>query len=416
MDASWKRLQCICVFECVSGRTDYKMQVDGEAWQLSGSGSSCSSLFSSSVCFSGDGKMLCCANRERIEFHGANGMKSKSPGLESGEICTYVATIKGDPWIVCAGTSHGNLIFFTLQKILFKYHAHSEKVIYLKVCSFKESHFTKRVNKLYVQFSRNVGMEIDLDENGFDDPDRIRRLRPEDFKFNKWTFDHKDSVDKVIVNSTLESPIFAGLHQFPAVLSVGSEPFISVDSIAEKQQQGATELVKKAATKLFRMAASWLGAAEEPKEEEVIPKARHEWELNDEGRVARNCLASERGRWLAITDTQGRVSIVDCVFGHITRVMKGLRDAQIAWYHELLLVFAPARGVMFACTVPSGEIIEAAKVDKNGKLFQRMGTDDSMLPVFVDSKGFVADLKCRVPEPAPREEITTENLHFQLPE
>lgn len=388
------------------------MQIDGEAWQLS------ASVVFSSVCFSADGKCLCYVNQERasVDFCDAEGVKCFTRGLESGEVFTDVVTIKSEPWIVCAGTSHGNLVFIGSCNLLFKFHAHSERVLYLKVFSFKESHFTKSVNRMYVQFNRNVGMEIGISENGLDNPERLKKLTSEELKFNKWTFDHKDSVDRVIVDSTLNSPVFTGLHQFPAVISVGRDPFISVDSIAEKQQQGATEFVKKAATKLFRMAASWLGAADEPKEQEVIPKARHEWELNDEGRAARNCLASEHGRWLAITDTQGRVSIVDCVFGHITRVIKGLRDAQIAWYHDLLLVFAPARGVMFACTVPNGDIIEAAKVDKNGKLFQRMAADGSFIPVFVDSKGSVADLKCPIPEPAKREETAAENFHFTLPE
>jgi hypothetical protein len=41
-------------------------------------------------------------------------------------------------------------------------------------------------------------------------------------------------------------------------------------------------------------------------------------------------MASEDGRWMAIADAQGRVTIVDAVFGHMTKVLKGMRDAQIA--------------------------------------------------------------------------------------
>jgi len=106
---------------------------------------------------------------------------------------------------------------------------------------------------------------------------------------------------------------------------------------------------------------------------------------------------------------------VDAVFGHVTRVMKGLRDAQVAWARQVLLVYAPTRGIVMACAAPNGEVVDAAKVDKHGHLFQCVTESLECHALFVSASGVVADLVCPRPPPGAREP-DAEACHFDLPE
>jgi hypothetical protein len=61
-----------------------------------------------------------------------------------------------------------------------------------------------------------------------------------------------------------------------------------------------------------------------------------------------------------VTEAQGRVTIIDCVFGQVTKIMKGMRDAQVAWAClNLLLIYAPARWIIVAYTVPHGDLVQS---------------------------------------------------------
>jgi hypothetical protein len=181
--------------------------------------------------------------------------------------------------------------------------------------------------------------------------------------------------------------MFSTLHEFPAVFSVGEHPFLSVCSIARPQPVGA-------AKKIFRAVTGWFSKHVEP---DPIPEAKAEWELQDEPRCAREIVPSEDGRWLAVPDLQGRVSIVDGVFGHVTRILKGMRDARVAWAGGALLIFSPARGLIIACTVPKGDIFDAVKVDRRGKLFQCLGEGGLLRAVFTDGSGTFAEISVTLP-------------------
>jgi hypothetical protein len=87
------------------------------------------------------------------------------------------------------------------------------------------------------------------------------------------------------------------------------------------------------------------------------------------------------------------VTIFDAVFGHMTKVLKGMRDAQLAWAHpDKLLIYAPASGMIVSCAAPGGAIVDAVRVDGSGKLFQQVTTNRQMQAIFVDSKGFVISI------------------------
>jgi hypothetical protein len=210
----------------------------------------------------------------------------------------------------------------------------------------------------------------------------------------KWKLRHPSPVASVIVNANT-------VQRRPTIFSVGAQPFLSVCSIPKTPDRPA-----RSQSRLF----GWLRSSD------VISDVQLEWEIEDEGRVARSLAVNEEGRWLAVSDSQGRVTIIDCVFGHVTKIVKGMRDAQIAWAHlNSLLIYAPARGVILACTVPRGEIFAAVKVDKKGKLVQQMTADKELKVLFIDSHGLVAPIDVRQPPRPPDAEPPPSPCHFTAP-
>jgi hypothetical protein len=209
--------------------------------------------------------------------------------------------------------------------------------------------------------------------------------------------------------------MFSGIHQFPAIFSAGANPFLSVSSISKPQILATTDKVKQAASRFFKYAKNWIAGMDEDEEEEKIAKANFEWELIDEGRTARTMAVSGEGRWLAVTDTQGRVSIIDCVFGHVTRVLKGMRDAQLAWRGSYLLIYAPARDILLVCTIPNGEIFDAVKIEGNGKLLQYSDRELKTHALFIDCNGTVKEIEIKreVKEAEPE---VVDDCHFSLHE
>ncbi|KAH0788641.1 rab3 GTPase-activating protein regulatory subunit [Histomonas meleagridis] len=283
----------------------------------------------------------------------------------------------------------------------------------VKLCSHSKSYFTKSFSIFLVQYSEGVFITIPLES-------LLQKIQNKDsdqqVNFQKWQTNHNNVSDSAIVNSNLSSLMLSGLHPFPALVNTGSKPFLSVYSISKPQDAGAAQRVKQAASRFFKIAANWIVGSEAEEEEPPIPKAAFEYEIIDEDRNGRQIFASPNGRWFAINDARGRVIVVDSVFGHISKVIKGVRDAQISWKDEFLLVYTPSRGMITCCLIPSGKIIDAVKVDKNGKLFQVYGPENDFGSTFIDSIGNVASLKVNYENENNTNEYKSPlDFHFEFP-
>jgi hypothetical protein len=128
------------------------------------------------------------------------------------------------------------------------------------------------------------------------------------------------------VFSKVASHIFLGLHGFPAVFAFSAQPFLLMASIGQATVGGIGLLEQRA-----HALTSWLWRSPQLKEE----------------------------------------SIIDCILGQIAMLLNGLRDDLFAWLHRgYLLIFASARFMIIACVMSIGEIFDAVKIDKGGKLFQ----------------------------------------------
>jgi hypothetical protein len=328
--------------------------------------------------FSPDAKRLCVAQGGSI--HLISAAEATPLPIDLPSPVTAIATVSPSPWLICAGLETGELVFFeeTRPSAHFKCTPYKAAVQRLHACRYRGGHFTQPGDLFLAQYG-----------DGRIAIFAIRDIAPEP-KFDRWTISHKSPADSVVIFSKFKPQSFSmgsSLGASPAVFSVGSNPFLSVVSIVKAPPASGIG-------KVFSRLASWVA----PPSEDDVQEARLEWQLNDEPREAREAAASEDGRWLAVPDCQGRVSIIDCIFGHFTRILKGMRDAQVAWSHSnCLLIFAPARGLIVACTVPMGEIFDAVKVDRRGQLFQCMKEGNELQAVFMDADGNFGEISVEPP-------------------
>jgi hypothetical protein len=343
-----------------------------------------STLSSDPAAFCPESRVLCVAHGPTIHFI-SEGEPHDAPLSVSSDV-TALTTVSPSPWILCAGLASGDLLFFTRTDAPVAASPHATPVQRIHSCHYRETAFTQAGGFLLAEYGGGIIVTFPID-------DILRfkslqsRLEAGELKPVKWQLQHKEPIDSVLIFSKLTSPMFSGLHEFPAVFSAGARPFLSVCSIARPQPVGA-------AKKIFRALAGWFS---QQRDEEPIPEAKAEWELQDEPRAAVEVAPSEDGRWLAVPDRQGRVSIIDAVFGTVTRILKGMRDAQVAWAGGALLIFAPARGVIVACKAPRGDIFHAVKVDRRGRLFQCAGEGGALRAVFTDGSPTFAEISVALP-------------------
>ena len=354
-----------------------------------------------------DGKTICKANQSSVEFITKEKTRSLGINLKDRNEITCIETVFTKPWTLCVGTKNGEIHFFTEEKELTKIDAPIELTIQkIRRCSYKESKFTVPSPSLLIEYSPEmVIIPLDSIKNRLENSNAILTL-------NKWLIDHP-YTDAVLINSNFQSPIVSGIHEFPAVYTIDDSPFFAVSSVAKPATIGATEFVKKSVTKFLR----WVSGAETPKQEE-IPKASYQWDLNDEGRTSRSIDADPTGRWIAISDAQGRVSIVDSVFGHIVKVLKGLRDSQVAWAESssgesILIIYAPFRRMIIACTAPNGDIIDAVKCESGGKLIQTYDKDGKFGFAYIDPKKTITTFSIKTETKTKTEDV--EYAQFSFP-
>jgi hypothetical protein len=342
------------------------------------------SLSSHKVAFSPDGQIVCFAVASTVHFF-SDKPESELPLPGEGSI-TCLATVTTDPWVLCAGFSAGSIVLFHRRAVCRLLQSHSSSVQNLRACFYLESRFTRSAPFLLISHDSSVIATVPIN------PDITDSTK--DVVLRKWTLRHLRLADCALINSKLDSPLFFERCEFPGIVSVGSQPFLALSSIARAAQEDENAIIR-----MTKSLFSWFSPP--PKDTEVVPPdAPVKWELNDERWAARELSVSEDGRWMAVADGEARVSIIDPVFGHITRTLKGYRDAQMAWSHpNILLVFSPARKMIVACTAPNGELFDAVNVDPKGKLFQGIGADRTQFGIFLDGAGKVIVLSVNLPKP-----------------
>lgn len=371
------------------------------SWKLHSEGKINTSEFSSNQClFSPDGKTFCQCAPSSISLITNEKTRSIIPPTQSSEEIKCIATVFSSPWILSIGTSIGKVLFydFSTEKYL-TISPDNRPVQFIKSCSFTESNFTKPYPILLIQYPKGVCATINLDNL----LQNIKNNTPDNIVITKWQLSNDKNIrDSIVINSNISSPFHYNLFQFPAVYSVG-KPFITVSSISSPQTSTKGIILKKASQVL-----KWMFMSDnnnDEKEEIEVSGTSNEWELDDDKREGISMAADPTGRWIVICDNMFRVMIIDAIFGRITKMLKGYRDAQVAWFspknsnqteNPYLVIYVPTREIIVVCTIPNGNTVAAVRVARDGKLFQTIDADSHYGVTFVYPSGDVAILNISI--------------------
>ncbi|PAA94002.1 hypothetical protein BOX15_Mlig024808g1 [Macrostomum lignano] len=238
--------------------------------------------------------------------------------------------------------------------------------------------------------------------------------------FKKWALrDQREFVDHAnlglrrtnpfdqLVTASLVGGPYATIRPTPPVYSVfvtaGQSPFVGFFYASEDQWQpllsNATELAFAVATKvksaLLSAAASWLtgggsqasqsggpdatdGSADRRKVEPATPLSLR-YGLMDKRRQGVAVAVCPYGRYCAVVDAFGRVTLVGLEDGTALRMWKGYRGAQVGWVAAqdtsgkggralFLVIYASRRGLLEVWTACHGPRVAAFNVSRQGRL------------------------------------------------
>lgn len=174
----------------------------------------------------------------------------------------------------------------------------------------------------------------------------------------------------------------------------GNQPFINFYYTIEGLSVPVFTEVKQAAGKvtsaLMNAAKGWMGFGKTQQEPSKI-KPKFEtptflparFGIHDQRRKGETIIIAPANNLAAITDSFGRVILVDVLKGIAIRIFKGYRDAQIGWicvddetedknnkrYAIYLIIYAPKRGLLEIWGCQQGIRVAAFNVGKTSKLF-----------------------------------------------
>lgn len=154
-------------------------------------------------------------------------------------------------------------------------------------------------------------------------------------------------------------------YESPVVISIGPDPFLSVYYIPRPLQRSGFSIIKSVSKFSSLLSGNQSHQALPPVENGTLG-----WFINDEQREAISMEVSYGNQWIGIVDNNGRVITIDTLHGTVGRILKGFRDAQIAFVGNLLVVCSSFRGILVLCDPATETSYDAIAIGKNGRLKQ----------------------------------------------
>ncbi|CAG7818474.1 unnamed protein product [Allacma fusca] len=183
-------------------------------------------------------------------------------------------------------------------------------------------------------------------------------------------------------------------------VSTGKKPYLAFNYAQEGQAipvltEIAYAMASKLKSSLISAASGWLGfgggasKAPPPKEKPQIEPATSmssRFGLVDSRRIGQTVSVSPCRKLSAVTDSLGRVLLIDNNLGIAVRMWKGYREAQVGWLQVteevssrsrreiqgrkalFLVIYAPRRGHLEVYTMQQGPKVATFNVSKNGRL------------------------------------------------
>eukprot|EP01064_Diplonema_japonicum_P038564 TRINITY_DN9388_c0_g1_i1.p1 TRINITY_DN9388_c0_g1~~TRINITY_DN9388_c0_g1_i1.p1 ORF type:complete len:1224 (+),score=204.50 TRINITY_DN9388_c0_g1_i1:2928-6599(+) len=189
------------------------------------------------------------------------------------------------------------------------------------------------------------------------------------------------------------------------VLTAGKQPAVAAFNVTFEIAT-ASHLAKDAAKKAFSMmkttfSSTLWGEAKEENTPIVLPKSikvTPSFLWSDDKREVEKVVPDITGRYVAITDTLGRITVMDTKMFVVVKMLKGYRDASVVWLSNsnhpdratgVFLVHLPLRGAVEAWKVSKQKRLAAIKVGYECSLLQTSSSDGCML---LYSDGMLAQL------------------------
>ncbi|ERL83997.1 rab3 GTPase-activating protein regulatory subunit-like [Dendroctonus ponderosae] len=330
----------------------------------------------------------------------------------------------GPDWICTVlGFDSGYVRFYTESgDLLFEEQFHSENITGIKC----QSQHNPRPDlspelhpeELYIHYQSNVCLVSgqQLFENLKNLRSQLARVQakgsPIEFKgvplsVRKWGFQDQSSVNDVAViglNMTntfdhlLTASVCGGFEakyrntapNSTLVLAAGSKPFLGYHYALEGVTQPVlSDVAKAVASKLKSALPGWLtGAKSETKEVTIamhpVENMALRFGLCDLRRTASEIFLSPSKKLAAVSDSLGRVLLIDSYRGVILKNFKGYREAQCAFLQvpderkskhrfgnkvaTFLLIYSPKKGTLEIFTVQQGTKIVTFSASKYSKL------------------------------------------------
>ncbi|XP_050304560.1 rab3 GTPase-activating protein regulatory subunit isoform X2 [Anthonomus grandis grandis] len=273
--------------------------------------------------------------------------------------------------------------------------------------------------ELYIQYQSNVCIinGHQLFENLKTCRSQLARAQakgsPAEFKpipliVKKWGFQDQSLINDVAVlglniSNTFDHLLAASLcggfeakyrHTPPnstLVLAVGSKPFLGFHYALEGVNQPVlSDVAKAVASKLKSALPGWLTGSKQNESKEVtvamqpIDTMGLRFGLSDVRRTATDIVLSPNRKLAAISDSLGRVLLIDCFKGIIIKNFKGYREAQCAFLQVpderrskhrhgnkvavFLVIYSPKKGTLEIFTVQQGTKITTFSASKYSRL------------------------------------------------
>ena len=325
---------------------------------------------------------------------------------------------------ISIGISTGHVKFFTENgSLLYDKELHNESVLNMRLIGeelmiffpsciivYNAAHLVSLLKSLKEMFNRAKTAKIDLMDKDFM------------LTYKKWDYKSKETlVSDALMVSQQRTNLFDHLlteslelgftkkyrltpYQSSHVVSCGSNPFLNFHSAREgfKQQGVLTDVAKAVVNKITSRLPAWLTGApatqdtnrsEMPEIVSEILYPRHD--VIDYQRTGCNIwLSPLEYQLVAVSDTLGRIMLIDLEKGIPIRMWKGYRDAQCGFIEVkeskqrkennegrrkglFLIIYAPRKAIIEIWCLEKGPKVATFQCSKNGFLIYNNHYDSS---------------------------------------
>jgi len=329
------------------------------------------------ICVSDNGDVFYAQNNELFHIYQSKNKMIKLD-LENGETIKSLEIIEANSGIIAIGTSLGNIFIIDKLKVVFMFRIGNSSINNMKLYTEVHDFFVSQSCFLMITTSSGLICRIPIKKLilaiNFVDASKLER--------DEYILNREQVVFSESVTLGINSMVIGRIISSSAIISFEHQSCISTYVLPENPSVSLVGSIKNGIFNIFSRGKNSIQLKE--------PKLNYYVTYDDSMNLF--IKSNSSCRWSAISNSNCRVVIYDCLFGFITAVFKGVRDSQIAWYESerlFLVIYAPHRGTIIFLCAPSFEIICAYRASKIGHLVQYTDKTGKYKALFVDENGQV---------------------------